>query len=97
MVMLIDYGAGNVRSVVNALESLGADVRIVQRTEDILSADSLVFPGVGAFGSMMRVLYDRQYMEPLRNYLASGRPFLGISLACMPCLRKVKRRPASRG
>ena len=50
MITLLDYGAGNVRSVINAIESLGETVKIVNRTEDILSAEKLVFPGVGAFG-----------------------------------------------
>jgi glutamine amidotransferase/cyclase len=80
MITLLDYGAGNVRSVVNAIESLGETVNIVTRAEDILSADKLVFPGVGAFGNMMRILREKEYVEPLRAYLQSDRPFLGICL-----------------
>ena len=56
MITLLDYGAGNVRSVVNAIESLGESVRFVRSGEDILAAEKLVFPGVGAFGRMMQVL-----------------------------------------
>ncbi|MBW2671681.1 MAG: hypothetical protein JRD87_17805, partial [Deltaproteobacteria bacterium] len=52
MITLLDYGAGNVRSVTNAIESLGARVKIVSDIDDILSATQLVFPGVGNFGSM---------------------------------------------
>ena len=48
MIAFLDYGAGNVRSVINAIENLGEKVRIVTCAEDILSADKLVFPGVGA-------------------------------------------------
>ncbi len=80
MITLLDYGAGNVRSVINAIESLGETVKIVTRPEDILSADKLVFPGVGAFGNMMRILRKKKYVEPLRAYLQSDRPFLGICL-----------------
>ena len=80
MITLLDYGAGNVRSVINAIESLGETVKVVARADDILSADKLVFPGVGAFGNMMRILGDKQYIEPLRAYLQSDRPFLGICL-----------------
>ncbi|NNG01143.1 MAG: imidazole glycerol phosphate synthase subunit HisF [Desulfobacteraceae bacterium] len=80
MVTLLDYGAGNVRSVINALEGQGASVKIVEKNEDILSAERLVFPGVGAFGHMMQVLHQRGYIEPLKAYLASGRPYLGICL-----------------
>ncbi len=80
MITLLDYGAGNVRSVINAIESLGERVRIVAKGEEILSAEKLVFPGVGAFGSMMNILNEKHYVEPLRAYLRSGRPFLGICL-----------------
>jgi len=80
MVTLLDYGAGNVRSLVNALKSLGETIRFVQSPDDILSADKLIFPGVGAFGSMMRVLYEKGYVKPLKAYLHSNRPFLGICI-----------------
>ncbi|QJA06771.1 imidazole glycerol phosphate synthase subunit HisF [Thermosulfurimonas marina] len=79
-VTLLDYGAGNVRSVVNALTSLGAKVHFVEGPEDILSAERLVFPGVGHFGSIMQALREKGLLEPLREYLRSGRPFLGICL-----------------
>ncbi len=80
MITLLDYGAGNVRSVVNAIENLGETVRSVTSPEDILAAERLVFPGVGAFGSMMQILHERGYVAPLKAYLSSGRPFLGICL-----------------
>jgi glutamine amidotransferase/cyclase len=80
MITLLDYGAGNVRSVVNAIESLGETVQPVKNPQDILSAERLVFPGVGAFGSMMEILHARGYVAPLKAYLQSGRPFLGICL-----------------
>ncbi len=80
MITLLDYGAGNVRSVVNAIEHLGETVRRVQRPEDILDAEKLVFPGVGAFGSMMQMLHQRGFVTPLKQYLAADRPFLGICL-----------------
>jgi len=80
MITLLDYGAGNVRSVINAIEKLGETVRLVHTAEDIRSASKLVFPGVGAFGNMMTILREKQYVEPLKAYLASGRPFLGICL-----------------
>jgi glutamine amidotransferase/cyclase len=80
MISLLDYGAGNVRSVVNALEKLGETVRTVRSAEDILRAGRLVFPGVGSFGSMMEILAGKGYIEPLKNYLLSGKPFFGICL-----------------
>ncbi len=80
MITLLDYGAGNVRSVINAIERLGETVAIVQAPEDILSAEKLVFPGVGAFGNMMEILRRKKYVTPLTAYLQSDRPFLGICL-----------------
>ena len=80
MITLLDYGAGNVRSVINAIEKLGHEVRFVQTAKDLLEAEKLVFPGVGAFGSMMEILSQRGLVEPLRQYLAADRPFLGICL-----------------
>jgi len=80
MISLLDYGAGNVRSVINALERLGETVRIVSCGDDIMNADRLVFPGVGSFGSMMRSLNEKKFIAPLTSYLRSGRPFFGICL-----------------
>ena len=80
MITLLDYGAGNVRSVINAIESLGETVKVVSRPEDILAAEKLVFPGVGAFGSMIAILHAKNYVEPLKAYIKADRPFLGICL-----------------
>jgi glutamine amidotransferase/cyclase len=80
MITLLDYGAGNVRSVINAIEHLGETVKIVTSPKDIETARRLVFPGVGAFGSMMQRLGDLKLLVPLREYLAADRPFLGICL-----------------
>ena len=80
MITLLDYGAGNVRSVINAIESLGETVKVVSDNSDIISAEKLVFPGVGSFGSMMRILNQKNYVDALKDYLTSERPFLGICL-----------------
>ncbi|UCD32948.1 MAG: imidazole glycerol phosphate synthase subunit HisF [Desulfobacterales bacterium] len=80
MITLLDYGAGNVRSVINAIESLGDRIKVVSGIDDILSAEKLIFPGVGNFGSMMRVLHEKNYVNPLKDYLISDRPLLGICL-----------------
>ncbi len=97
MVTLLDYGAGNVRSVVNAVERLGHTVRLVSRPEDILSAEKLIFPGVGAFGEMMRVLRRKGYVEPLRRYLESDRPFLGICLGLQALFEGSEENPGEEG
>jgi len=97
MISLLDYGAGNVRSVVNALEKLGETVNIISCGEDIQRADRLVFPGVGSFGSMMQILRDKKYVDPLQAYLRSGKPFLGICLGLQALFEKSEEAPGIAG
>jgi glutamine amidotransferase/cyclase len=97
MITLLDYGAGNVRSVINAIERLGESVKVVASTEDILSAEKLVFPGVGAFGSMMSILNERGFVHPLKHYLRSGRPFLGICLGLQALFEESEEAPSING
>ena len=80
MITLLDYGAGNVRSVRNAIKKLGYEVKDVSTPEDILTADKLIFPGVGNFGSAMVKLRQEGYVESLLKYMYEDRPFLGICL-----------------
>ncbi|KAF7721271.1 Histidine biosynthesis bifunctional protein hisB [Apophysomyces ossiformis] len=75
---MLDYGAGNVRSLVNAVNRLGYDIQFVKDPEDILKAEKLIFPGVGAFGHAMKALEEKGYTKPLKEYINSGRPFMGI-------------------
>ncbi|MEE4241516.1 MAG: hypothetical protein V2I36_08620 [Desulfopila sp.] len=65
MIRMLDYGAGNVRSVSNAIKLLGCEVEYVKSPEDIVSADKLIFPGVGNFGVVMSRLENDRYIEPL--------------------------------
>jgi imidazole glycerol-phosphate synthase len=97
MITLLDYGAGNVRSVVNSIRKLGHDVRMVKTPEDIATAKKLVFPGVGSFGSMMRVLSERGFVAPLREYLRADRPFLGICLGMQALLESSEENPGVAG
>ncbi len=80
VVALIDYGAGNVRSIRNAIKKLGFSVRDVSSSRDILRAKKLIFPGVGSFGSAMERLEDYGYVDALKEYIKSNKPFLGICL-----------------
>jgi len=97
VITLLDYGAGNVRSVINAIESLGEKVKVVASGEDILSAERLVFPGVGAFGSMMEILNKKNYVAPLKAFLHSGNPFLGICLGLQALFEESEEAPAVKG
>ena len=78
MVALIDYGAGNVRSVQKALETVGARVRLTTRPETILAAGRIVLPGVGAFGDCMQGLRREGLVDALYRAVERGIPLLGI-------------------
>lgn len=78
MIALIDYGAGNLRSVYKALKHVGADVKIVTRPEEIKDARSLVLPGVGAFDDCINALRKQELLDAACQFVKSGRPFLGI-------------------
>ena len=80
-ITLLDYGAGNVRSVRNAIRKLGYSVQDVLSPEDILTAEKLIFPGVGSFGLVMTRLQEKGYIEPLIKRISENKPFLGICVA----------------
>ncbi len=80
MITIVDYKAGNLTSVRLAFEHIGTEVRVTQEPEDILSSNHIVFPGVGAAGAAMDNLRDLGLIEPLRQVVAGGVPFLGICI-----------------
>lgn len=77
---VLDYGAGNLRSVLNAFEAIGAHANLVTKPADFANIDVLVFPGQGAFGDSVRILKQTELWEPLRTWLKAGKPYLGICL-----------------
>jgi imidazole glycerol phosphate synthase glutamine amidotransferase subunit len=79
-VALIDYGAGNLRSVANALQALGVEPRISGGPADMADATHLILPGVGSFGDCMAELATRGLIGPIREWVLAGRPYLGICL-----------------
>src|SRR5690606_13558127 len=80
MIAIIDYGAGNLRSVANAFRRLGADVQTVSDPAALAHAEKIVLPGVGAFGAGMARLREAGFVEPLREAARAGTPLLGICL-----------------
>jgi glutamine amidotransferase len=81
MLAVIDYGAGNLRSVLHALNHLHTqNIQIVQSPAELRGADKIILPGVGAFGAGMQELHRRELVEPIREYVARGVPYLGICL-----------------
>ncbi|KAK2629190.1 hypothetical protein QTJ16_000010 [Diplocarpon rosae] len=77
-VYLLDYVAGNVRSLVNAIEKVGYTVEWVRSPEDVDKADKLILPGVGHFGHCMTQFSSAGYLPAIRRYLDSGKPFMSI-------------------
>jgi len=80
VIALLDYSAGNVGSVLKAVEHLGYSAEVVDRPESLRAAEKIIFPGQGHFGTMMRALEERHLLTALRESLAAGTPFLGICL-----------------
>ena len=80
MIAVIDYGMGNLRSVQKALEHVGAKVIVTHDPHLIIGADSVVLPGVGAFKDCMLNLTQLNLVDPIRKFIDSGKPFLGICL-----------------
>jgi glutamine amidotransferase len=78
VIALLDYGSGNLRSVHKALLKVGADVRIAQRPEETRDAKGVVLPGVGAFDDCIHAMEKQALLEACRDFIKSGRPFLGI-------------------
>lgn len=80
MIAIIDYDAGNLKSVQKALEFLGQEVLISRKHDEILSADKVILPGVGNFGDAMEKLKNYNLIEPIHEVAARNIPFLGICL-----------------
>jgi len=78
--LIIDYGAGNLRSVERAVAHVGGEPAVSSRPADIELADAVIMPGVGAAADTMRNLRERELLQPVRDYIASGRPFLGVCM-----------------
>ncbi|MBI1357256.1 MAG: imidazole glycerol phosphate synthase subunit HisH [Acidobacteria bacterium] len=80
MIAIFDYGAGNLRSVENTLDAIGASYQIVRDAESLEQAEKIILPGVGHFGQLLRSLDRLGVRETLKERMAAGVPFLGICL-----------------
>jgi imidazole glycerol-phosphate synthase subunit HisH len=80
VIAILDYGAGNLRSVQNALEEIGCEYSLVRDAAGLRSASKILLPGVGHFGQMMRALDALEVRDALIECIAAGVPFLGICL-----------------
>lgn len=97
MIAIVDYDAGNIKSVEKALLLLGQDVKITDNGQEILSADKVVLPGVGAFGDAMGNLKRRGLVPVLRETAQKGIPFLGICLGLQLLFERSDEAPGVEG
>jgi len=97
MIGIIDYDAGNLRSVEKALVSLGEETVITRSREEILRADKVVLPGVGAFGDAMSKLRQFGLVDVIREVADSGKPFLGICLGLQLLFESSEESPGVEG
>ncbi len=88
MIALLDYGSGNLRSVHKALLKVGADVRVTQTPTGMKDAQAVVLPGVGAFDDCINALRKQELLEASREFIKSGRPFLGICVGYQALFEK---------
>ena len=80
MIAIIDYGAGNIRSIEKALEHVGASVQVTDESDTVNKAQAIVLPGVGSGGAAMSRMTDRGLDDAIRRATQQGKPFLGICL-----------------
>jgi len=93
MIAILDYGAGNLRSVENTLSEIGADYTLVRDAAGLRSAPGIILPGVGHFGQMMRALDCMEVRETLVDRIRAGVPFLGICLGLQALFERSEEAP----
>lgn len=94
---VLDYGGGNLRSVLNAFDAIDAHASLVTKPEDFESIDVLVFPGQGAFGDSIRILKETGLWEPLQAWLKAEKPYLGICLGYQLLFESSEESPGVEG
>lgn len=97
MIAILDYGAGNLRSVQNTLEEIGCEYSLVRDATGLQKAAKILLPGVGHFGQMMRALDQLEVRDTLKERIAAGIPFLGICLGLQALFDSSEEAPEERG
>ena len=97
MISVIDYGAGNLYSVENALRACGAGHELVRDSAGVVEAKKILLPGVGNFGQMMRALDRLELRQPLLDRIAAGVPLLGVCLGLQALFDSSEEAPRERG
>jgi imidazole glycerol phosphate synthase glutamine amidotransferase subunit len=94
---IVDYGAGNLRSVQNTLDELGATYSVTNRSEHVSGAEKIILPGVGHFGQMMRAIDELRLRAVLKQRIGAGVPFLGICIGLQCLFQASEESPGSEG
>ena len=97
MIAIIDYDAGNMKSVEKALDYLGAEYIVTKDPEELAAADKLILPGVGAFGDAMEKLTGFGLVEVIQKLVAEGKPILGICLGMQLFFEESEESPGVKG
>jgi imidazole glycerol-phosphate synthase subunit HisH len=97
VIAILDYGAGNLRSVQNTLEAIGCEYSLVRDADGLRCASKILLPGVGHFGQMMRALDVLEVRDALKDRIADGVPFLGICLGLQALFDASEEAPEVRG
>lgn len=97
MIAIIDYGAGNILSVKKALDYIGCESEVTSDATRILEADGAILPGVGSFGDAMDNLGNRGQISAIKEFIALGKPFLGICLGLQILFDKSEESPKTCG
>ncbi len=97
MIAIIDYGAGNLQSVKNALDYLKVKSIITSNANDIIKAKKVIFPGVGSFGDGIRALNETDLIDPIMKVIEDNKPFLGICLGMQVLFEKSEESPGVEG
>ena len=97
MIAILDYGAGNLRSVENTLAEIGASYALVRDAAGLRNASKIILPGVGHFGQIMRALDEMQVRDALLDSIRGGTPFLGICLGLQALFERSEEAPEARG
>ena len=97
MISIIDYDAGNIKSVEKAFDHFGCKVSVTRDAKEILSSDKVILPGVGSFGDAMNQLKKYDLTDVIKEFAATGKPFLGICLGLQLLFEESEESPGIKG
>lgn len=96
-ISILDYGAGNLRSITNLMDYLAFDYKIIKTPTELDNSHIVILPGVGHFGQLMDHLSQKNLNEPLKNHILSGKPYLGICLGLQILFESSEEAPNKKG